>query len=88
VKQTSGDAGKRAQGLVNLVVSRYFPEYQARIAGVVYDPKEPAISVDVKETKAGGKTTQSATIKVGKTYIDGIPRTTCVRASKNWDTCW
>ena len=71
-KQTTGDPAKRAQHLVDLMVTRYYPEYLKKVASVVYDEKEPTVRVDIKETNVGGKKTQSATIKVGKKFVEGI----------------
>ncbi len=71
-QKTTGDPGQRAQTLVNLIVTRYYPEYVRKVSGVTYDAKESSVRVDIKEVNAGGKKTQAATVIVGKNFVDGI----------------
>jgi hypothetical protein len=71
-QKTTGDPGQRATTLVNLIVTRFYPEYVSKVSGVAFDVKEPGVRVDIKEASVGGKKTQSATVIVGKNFIDGI----------------
>jgi hypothetical protein len=71
-QKKAGDPAQRAQTLVNLMVTRYYPEYVRRVSGVTYNAKEPSLRVDIREATVGGKKTQAVTVIVGQNFVDGI----------------
>ena len=60
----------RAWEVVWRMLTRYFPEYAPLIAGVGYEEGEPAVRVAVEKTKSGGEQVRSATVIVGKAFVE------------------
>jgi hypothetical protein len=72
VANRAGDPTSRAWELVWRMLSRYFPEYVKRVAGVAYRENEPSVRVDVTDSGPKDKKVQSAIVAVGKKFMDGI----------------
>ena len=70
VTKRTGNLKGRAWELVWRMLSRYFPEYVDKISGVAYDEKELSVRVDVKPIEVQGKKTQTATVTVGKQFVE------------------
>ena len=62
----------RAWQLGYLMLRRYFPEYSPNISGVAYDEKEPSARVEVKDNTVQGQKKQSATLTLGKAFVESI----------------
>ncbi|MDT4331507.1 DUF4157 domain-containing protein [Methylomonas sp. MED-D] len=69
-KRTTGNLTGRAWEIVWRMLTRYFPEYSGNVAAVGYDEKEQGVKVNVKEIDRQGKKIQSATVTVGKRFVE------------------
>ena len=70
VTKRTGSLTGRAWELVWRLLSRYYPQYVAHISSVAYDEKEPSVRVAVKNIEVDGKKVQSATVTVGKRFVE------------------
>jgi uncharacterized protein DUF4157 len=70
VTKRAGDPERRGPELIWRILSRYFPEYVDKIAGAGYEEKEPSVRVVVKPIEVKGKKTQTATVTIGKRFVE------------------
>ena len=70
VTKRTGDLKSRAWELVWRMLTRFFPEYAPSVAGVTYQEKEPSIRVEIRQTGPKEKPVQSATVIVGKQFVE------------------
>jgi|GEM_PF-6158924 len=76
VTKRTGNVKFRAFEFVWRMLTRYFPEYSPNVAGVTYEEKTPGIRADVREIVVQGKKVQSATVIVGKTFVESASEET------------